>query len=71
MKEEMKKLCCIQIDFWDKLKDVLEATHDCTDEEVCQLWHKHFKENREAVQQLIKIKVMIDKIEEEKKNGNH
>lgn len=65
-KEEMRRLCDTQIRFWNELKDDLSAIDnftDSTEKEICETWHKHFKENKEALQQLIKAKITIDEIE--------
>lgn len=65
-KDEMGKLCDTQIRFWNELKDALSAIDnftDFTEKEICETWHKHFKENNEVLQQLIKVKMTIDEIE--------
>lgn len=66
LKDEMRKLCDTQIGFWNELKDALSAIDnftDSTEKELCEMWHKHFKENNEVLRQLIKVKMTIDKIE--------
>ena len=62
-KNEMEKLCDMQIDFWNEFRNALAVMDNSTEEEICIMWHKHFKENNEAVQQLIKVKMAIAKIE--------
>ena len=62
-KNDVEKLCDIQIDFWTDFRNALAVMNDSTAKEICELWHKNFKENNEAVQQLIKVKMSIDKME--------
>ena len=63
-KNEMEKLCDMQINFWNDFRNALEAMNNSAYEEICTMWHKHFKENNEEIQQLVKVKMAIDKIEE-------
>lgn len=62
-KNEMEKLCDMQVDFWNDFRNALAVMNDFTEKEICEMWHKYFKENNEAIQQLVKVKMAIDKIE--------
>ena len=62
-KNEMQKLCDMQINFWNDFRNALTVMNDSTEKEICEMWHKYFKKNNEVVQQLIKVKMAIDKIE--------
>ena len=62
-KNEMEKLCDRQIMFWTMFKNALAIMDNVTEKEICEMWHKHFKENKETLQQLIKVKMAIDEIE--------
>lgn len=63
LKNEMEKLCDMQINFWKEFRNDLATIDNSTEEEICTMWHKYFKENKETLQQLIKVKMAIDKIE--------
>ena len=63
LKNEMENLCNTQIEFWNEFRNALVAMDDYTDKEICEVWHKYFRENNEMVQKLIKVKMAIDKIE--------
>ena len=64
LKTSMEMLCDMQIEFWKNLKNSLATTPDDTEEVVCAVWHECFRKNNEAVQKLIAVKQMIDKIEQ-------
>jgi hypothetical protein len=64
LKTEMNELCDLQVEFWKVMKKTLADTKECSDEELCAMWHKHFKDNIDAVKQLCKVKTIIDKTEE-------
>lgn len=64
LKNELQKLCDMQIALWNDMKNDLETMDNSTDEEVCAKFHKHLREeHHEAVLQLVKVKIAIDKIE--------
>lgn len=63
-KNEMQKLCDMQIAMWNDIRNDLEAIDNPTDEELCAMFHKHLREeHHEAVLQLVRVKIAIDKIE--------
>lgn len=64
-KNEMQKLCDMQIALWNDMRNDLEAMDNSTDEEICAMFHKHLREeHHEAVLQLIRVKMAMDKIED-------
>lgn len=64
-KNEMKKLCDMQIEMWNDISNDLAAMDNSTEEEICAMFHKHLrKEHHEAVLQLVRVKIAMDKIEE-------
>ena len=64
-KNEMQKLCDMQIEMWNDIKNDLAVADNFTDEEVCAIFHKHLMEiHHEAVLQLVKVKISMDEIEE-------
>ena len=63
-KNEMKKLCDMQIELWNGIRNDLEAMNNHTDEEVIEIFYKHLREtHHDAVLQLIKVKIEVNKIE--------
>ena len=65
-KDEMKKLCDMQIDLWNGLSNILTTMDNPTDEEICAIFHRHLQESHhEAVLQLIRVKLEMEKIEEQ------
>ena len=63
-KNEMQKLCDMQIEMWNDIRNDLETMDNSTDEEICAMFHKHLREeHHEAVLQLVRVKIAIDKIE--------
>lgn len=62
-KNEMQKLCDMQIALWNDMKNDLEVMNNFTDEEICVIFHKHFREHYKAVSQLVKVKTIINEIE--------
>lgn len=64
-KNEMQKLCDMQIALWNDVRNDLEAMDNSTDEEICAMFHKHLREeHHEAVLQLVRVKMVMDKIED-------
>lgn len=64
-KNEMQKLCDMQIALWNDMRNDLEAMDNSTDEEICAMFHKHLREeHHEAVLQLVRVKMVMDKIED-------
>ena len=64
LQNEMNKLCDMQIELWNDLKNALEATNNATEEEICVMFSKHLREtHHEAVLQLVKVKIAIDKVD--------
>ena len=43
-KNEMNKLCDMQIELWNGIRNDLEAMNNHTDEEVIEIFHKHLRE---------------------------
>lgn len=65
-KNEVQKLCDMQIALWNDMKNDLEAMDNSTDEEISTVLLKHLREtHHEAVLQLVRVKIAIDKIEGE------
>lgn len=63
-KNEMKKLCDMQVKLWSDMGNDLEVTDNLTDEEVVAIFHKHLREtHHDAVLQLVKVKSEVDRIE--------
>lgn len=63
-KTEMKKLCDMQIELWSDMRNDLETMNNHTDEEIVAMFHKHLREtHHNAVLQLVKVKIEVDKIE--------
>lgn len=63
-KNEMKKLCDMQIELWNGIRNDLEVINNHTDEEFIEIFHKHLREtHHDAVLQLIKVKIEVNKIE--------
>ena len=64
-KNEMRKLCDMQIALWNDMRNDLEAMDNSTDEEICAMFHEHLREeHHEAVLQLVRVKMVMDKIED-------
>lgn len=64
-KNEIKKLCDMQIEMWNDISSDLTVMDNSTEEEICAMFHKHLREkHHEAVLQLVKVKIAIDEIEE-------
>jgi hypothetical protein len=64
-KNEMQKLCDMQIALWNDMRNDLTVMDNSTDEEICAIFRKHLREtHHDAVLQLVKVKIEIDKIEE-------
>lgn len=62
-KNEMKKLCDMQVKLWNDMGNDLEATDNLTDEEIVAIFHKHLREtHHDAVLQLVKVKSEVDKL---------
>lgn len=65
-KNEMQKLCDMQIEMWNDVRNDLEAMDNPTDEEISTIFHKHLREtHHEAVLQLVRVKIALDKIDGE------
>ena len=63
-KNEMEKLCDMQTELWNDIRNDLSAMNSPTDEEICAMFRKHLREtHREAVLQLVRVKISMDKIE--------
>ena len=63
-KNEMKKLCDMQIELWNDIGNDLETMNNPTNEEIVTIFHKHLREtHHDAVLQLVKVKIEVDKIE--------
>lgn len=66
-KDEMKKLCDMQIALWNDIENDLESMDNPTDEEIIAIFRKHLrKTHHDAVLQLVKVKIATDKIESER-----
>ena len=64
-KNEMQKLCDMQIEMWNDISNDLAVMDNSTEEEICAMFHKHLREeHHEAVLQLVRVKLEIDRIEE-------
>ena len=64
LKNEMKKLCDMQVELWNDLRNTLEATDNSTEEEICAMFRKCLREtHHEAVLQLVRVKIAIDKVD--------
>ena len=64
-KNEMQKLCDMQIEMWNDISNDLAVMDNSTEEEICAMFHKHLREeHHEAVLQLVRVKIAMDKIEE-------
>ena len=68
LKQEMNKLCDMQIEHWNCLKGALEVFEDYDEKEICTMYQKYFRNNTEGLEQLIKVHKMIRKIEERNQN---
>lgn len=65
-KNEMKKLCDMQIEMWNDISNDLAVMDNSTEEEICAMFHKHLREeHHEAVLQLVRVKIAMDKIDGE------
>ena len=65
-RNEMQKLCDMQIEMWNDISNDLAAMDNSTEEEICAMFHKHLREtHHEAVLQLVKVKIAMDKIEKD------
>ncbi len=65
IKNEMQKLCNMQIDMWNDIKNDLTVANNFTDKEICDIFHKHLREtHHKAVLQLVEVKLLMDEIEE-------
>ena len=65
---EVQKLCDRQIALWNDMRNNLETMSNSTDEEICAMFHKCLREtHHDAVLQLVKVKIAIDKIERDLK----
>ena len=64
LQNEMRNLCDMQLELWSDLKDALAATDNATEEEICAMFRKHLREtHHEAVLQLVRVKIAIDKVD--------
>ena len=64
-KDEMKKLCDMQIALWNDMENDLAVMDNPTDEEIIAIFREHLREtHHDAVLQLVKVKIAIDKIED-------
>ena len=64
IKSEMQKLCDMQIVMWNDIKNDLDAADNATEEEIVAIFHKHLREtHHEAVLQLVRVKIEIDRID--------
>lgn len=62
-KNEVQKLCDMQIALWNDMKNELETMENSTYKEICEIFYKHLREvHHDAVLQLVKVKVAIDNI---------
>lgn len=65
-KDEIKKLCNMQIEMWNDINNDLEVMDNSTEEEICAMFHKHLREkHHKAVLQLVSVKLEMDKIDGE------
>ena len=63
-KNEIQKLCDMQIELWNDVRNDLEARDNSTDEEISAIFRKHLREtHHEAVLQLVRVKIAIDEID--------
>ena len=61
---EVKKLCDMQIALWNAMRSDLVLMDKSTEEEICAMVRKYLREtHHEAVLQLVKVKIAMDKID--------
>lgn len=65
-KNEVQKLCDMQIELWNDVKNDLKSMDNSTDKEIVTMFQKYLKgKHHEAVLQLIRVNLSINKIEEQ------
>jgi hypothetical protein len=63
-KNELEKLCNMQIALWNGIRNDLAAMDNPTDKDVSAVFHTNFcVTHHKAISQLIQVKMMIDKID--------
>ena len=64
IKSEMQKLCDMQIVMWHDIKNALDVVDGATEEEISAMFNKYLREtHHEAVLQLVRVKIALDKID--------
>lgn len=64
LKQEMEKLCDMQAEHWNCLKDALAVFDESDEKGIYAMYQRYFKDNTEALDQLLKVKKMTYKFAE-------